>query len=84
MRDLKLLIWITQLGLSVAVPPTVLILLAIWLKNRFDWGAWVIIAGVILGLLLAAEGLHSSLKAMKHMAKKEKEDTPPISFNDHE
>lgn len=84
MKDMKLLIWMTQLGLSVAVPPAVLILLAVWLRNRFDWGVWVVIIGVILGLVLAAEGLYSSLKTMKRMAKKDKEETPPVSFNEHE
>lgn len=84
MKDMKLLIWMTQLGLSVAVPPVVLILFAVWLRNRFDWGPWVVIVGVVLGLLLAAEGLRSSLKAMKVMSKKDKEETPPVCFNEHE
>ncbi len=84
MKDMKLLIWMTQLGLSVAVPPVVLILLAVWLKNRFDWGAWVVIVGVLLGLLMAAEGLRTSVKAMKVMSKKDKEEKPPVSFNEHE
>ncbi len=84
MKDMKLLIWMTQLGLSVAVPPVVLILLAVWLRNRFDWGVWVVIVGIVLGLLLAVEGLRSSLKAMKVMNKKDKEETPPVSFNEHE
>ena len=83
-KDMKLLIWMTQLGLSVAVPPAVLILLAVWLKNRFSWGNWVVIIGIVLGLLLAVEGLRSSLKAMKFMTKKKKEEQPPVSFNDHE
>ena len=47
------------------------------------WGS-IGSAAMILGLLLAAEGLHSSLKAMKRMAKKEKEEKPPVSFNEHE
>ena len=84
MKDMKLLIWMTQLGLSVAVPPVVLILLAVWLRNRFDWGVWVVIVGIVLGLLLAVEGLRSSLKAMKVMNKKDKEEPPPVSFNEHE
>ena len=84
MKDMKLLIWMTQLGLSVAVPPVVLILLAVWLRNRFDWGVWIVIVGIVLGLLLAVEGLRSSLKAMKVMNKKDKEETPPVSFNEHE
>lgn len=84
MKDMKLLIWLTQLGLSVAVPLGGFILLSVWLRNRFDWGNWVVIVGVVLGVLVAVEGLLSSLKAMKCMAKKEKEETPPVSFNDHE
>ena len=84
MKDMKLLIWMTQLGLSVAVPLGGFLLVAVWLKNRFAWGSWVVIVGLVLGVICAAEGLMSSLKAMKRMAKKEKEETPPVSFNDHE
>lgn len=84
MKDMKLLIWISQLGISVAVPLGGFILLAVWLKNRFDWGSWVVIAGLVLGVIFAAEGLMSSLKAMKRMARKDKEEAPPVSFNDHE
>ena len=84
MKDMKLLIWLTQLGLSVAVPLGGFLLLTIWLRDRFDLGAWIVIAGVVLGVLCAFEGLRSSLKAMKVMAKKDKEETPPVSFNDHE
>ena len=69
----------------MAVPPVVLILLAVWLRNRFDWGAWVIIAGVAVGLICAVNGLRNSLKAMERMAKDKKEDLPPpVSFNDHD
>lgn len=84
MKDMKLLIWISQLGISVAVPLGGFILLAVWLRSRFDWGNWVVIAGLVLGVIFAAEGLMSSLKAMKRMAKKDKEEAPPVSFNDHE
>lgn len=84
MKDMKLLIWLTQLGLSVAVPLGGFILLAVWLQNRFSWGNWVIVVGIILGAICAAEGLFSSLKAMRRMSGKDKEEAPPISFNDHE
>ena len=84
MKDMNLLIWITQLGVSVAVPLGGFILLAVWLRNRFDWGNWVVIVGLVLGIVCAAEGLWSSLRAMKRMARKEKEEEPPVSFNDHE
>ena len=85
MKDLNLLVWLTQLGLSVAVPLGGFILLAVWLQQQFDLGKWVIIAGVLLGLLCAAEGLVSSLKAMKRMSRDKKDEVPPpVSFNDHD
>lgn len=84
MKNLSLLVWITQLGLSVAVPPVGFILLATWIRNLFDLGVWVVIVGAILGLVFAVDGLRSSLKAMSRMAKDKKEDTPPVSFNDHQ
>ena len=41
-------------------------------------------AGIILGVLLAVEGLRSSLKAMEHMSREDKPEPPPVSFNDHD
>lgn len=84
MKDMKLLIWLTQLGLSVAVPLAGFLMIALWLRNKYELGVWVVIVGVVLGVICAFEGLMSSLKAMKRMAKKDKEETPPVSFNDHE
>ena len=79
-----MLIWLTQLGLSVAIPLGGFVLLAMWLQNQFQWGSWVLIVGVILGFLGAADGLRTSLKAMDTMAKGRKEEKPPVSFNDHD
>lgn len=84
MKNLSLIVWLTQLGMSVAVPLGGFTLLAVWLRQRFAWGVWVIVAGVILGLICAVDGLRTSLKTMERMAKDKKEDLPPVSFNDHE
>lgn len=85
MKDIGLLVWLTQLGLSVALPPAGFILLAVWLRDRFGWGDWVLWAGTVLGLICAADGLRSSLKAMSRLTKdKQQKDPPPVSFNDHE
>ena len=83
MKNLKLLIWITQLGLSVVSPLVCFIFLALWLQNKCGWGAWTLWAGIVLGIACAIEGFRGSLKAMQAMAKNEKED-PPISFNEHD
>ena len=83
MKNLKLLIWLTQLGLSVVTPLACFIFLALWLKNECGWGEWTLWAGIILGIVCAVEGFRSSLKAMQLMAKDEKDD-PPVSFNEHD
>ena len=84
MKNLSLLVWLTQLGCSVAFPLAGFVLLAVWLRGRFDLGVWVICAGVVLGIICAVDGLRTSLKAMERMAGKEEDsDPPPVSFNDH-
>ena len=40
-KTVQNLVWIGQLGLSIALPLGVFIFLAVYLKNRFDLGAWV-------------------------------------------
>ena len=84
MKKWNLLVWITQLGISVAVPPAVFIWLGVWLRNRFSLGAWVVITAILLGLVFALEGLVSSLKAMEQMSRDKKEPEPPVSFNNHD
>lgn len=84
MKGMSLLVWLTQLGLSVAVPPACFIFLAVWLHESCGWGSWVIWAGIVLGFVSALDGLRYSLKTMAKLSvpKEEKED-PPVSFNDH-
>ena len=85
MKNLSLLIWLTQLGISVAVPLAGFVLLAVWLQNRFDLGAWVIWIGVALGVICAIDGLRTSLKAMDRLANhKADPEPPPVAFNDHD
>ena len=84
MKQLNLLVWITQLGLSIAVPLAGFILLAVWLRNSLGWGQWVIYAGIGLGLICAIDGLRTSLKALERLSRKKDEPPAPISFNDHD
>ena len=84
MNDIGLLTWVTQLGLSVAAPLAGFILLAVWLRSRFDLGTWVIWVGVGLGLILAVSGLRSSLKTMERLARSQSEEPPAVSYNDHD
>ena len=84
MKNWNMLVWVTQLGLSVAVPLGGLIWLSVWLRSSCGWGDWVVIAGTILGVILAIDGLRTSLKAMNRMAKEGKKEAPQVSFNDHD
>lgn len=83
MKNLQLLVWVTQLGLSVALPLGGFIFLAVWLRQRFDWGIWIIFVGIFLGIVTAVNGLRNSLKVMQ-AASKDKEEKTAVSFNDHE
>lgn len=83
MKDLNLLIWLTQLGLSVAFPLAGFILLALWLRDSLGWGSWVIWVGVVLGFSCAVTGFRDSLKVMQRMSQDEKKKDPPVSYNDH-
>lgn len=86
MKELTLLVWLTQFGLSVAAPPAGFILLAVWLQNRFQLGNWIIWVGVILGVICAIDGLRSSLRMLEKLTRdKKKKDKPDaLSFNDHD
>ena len=44
------LVWLTQFGLSVVLPPVLLLLGAVWLKNHFALGGWIVLVGLLLGL----------------------------------
>lgn len=86
MKDLSLLIWLSQLGFSVAFPLVGFILLAVWLRDDQGWGSWVLWVGIILGVICAFQGLRSAIRSMELLSKskKQKDDQPPpVGFNDH-
>jgi len=85
MKDLTLLVWLTQLGLSTALPLAGFILLALWLRDTLTWGNWVLWVGIVLGIITAIDGFRNSLKAMERLSKRKHDDAPPpVSFNDHD
>ena len=92
MKDLNLLVWLTQLGMSIAVPLGGFTVLGLWLRNRFSLGAWVVVCCCVLGLISAADGMRRNIRSMELMEgnlkkarqKTEKQEPPPVSFNDHD
>lgn len=85
MKELNLLIWLTQLGISVAVPPALCILGAVWLRNRFGLGLWVLILGIAVGFCLAIDAFRTSLKVIEQTSRPAAKDSEPndISSNEH-
>ena len=84
MKDLSLLVWLTQLGLSVALPLAGFIGLAVWVRNRFDLGFWILWIGIGVGLISAIDGFIKSLKMLNRVSSKKDTPPPPVSFNDHD
>ena len=82
MKQLHLLVWITQLGLSTAIPLCGFLFLSLWLRNRFGWGDWVVAVGIVLGFISAIDSFRIAMGAMQG-AKKKKEE-PPVAFNEHD
>lgn len=68
--DWSMLIWITQLGLSVALPLTGFTMLGVWLQKRYALGKWVMIVFLFLGLIAAAAQFIKTLHEMERSARK--------------
>ena len=84
MKDLSLLVWLTQLGLSTAFPLAGFVLLGLWLHRSLGWGQWTVWVGLAVGLISAITGFRDCLRAMERMAKsRDRKDDPPVSFNEH-
>lgn len=84
MKDLAVLVWLTQFGFSVAAPLICFPLLARWLQRALGWGSWIFWAGLILGIISAVDALRTSLKVLKRLTDKKKTDEPPLSFSEHD
>ena len=85
MKEFNLLIWMTQLGLSIAMPLGGFLFLGVWLHQSLGWGVWTVWVGIVFGFACAIQGLRSTLKAMAMMAKDKKEkQNPSLAFNDHD
>lgn len=86
MKEWSLLIWLPQFGISVVCPLIGFVMLAVWLRDHWGWGQWVIWAGILFGLITAAVGVRDTVKAMALIDKKrkDKDENPPVSFNNHD
>lgn len=79
------LVWLTQFGLSIVLPPVLFLAGTVWLRRQFALGSWAVWVGLALGILAAVGSLRSSLKAIERQGKghTSKQIPAPISFNRH-
>ena len=73
------LLYLTQIGLSMAIPPIMAIWGASWLQERFGLGDWVMLLGILLGI----GGMISNLvEYIRLFARRAQKTTPDrTSFN---
>lgn len=83
MKDLTLLVWLTQLGLSVAFPLAGFVVLGLWLHRDVGWGSWTVWCGIGIGLICAVTGLRDCLKTMNRLCKEKQDEDTSVNFNDH-
>lgn len=84
MKYLSLLMWVTQFGLSVLFPTCALLLLAVWLQQKFALGVWIVAVLGILGLMISFTTARSCIRTLlKEMERISDRSDPPPAFNDH-
>ena len=79
----RALMWLTELAISVAAPLMLFVYGAIWARNRWHLGVWIIIVGAALGLYSAFMALKASFTAMG-LLNKPKADKDKTNFNSHD
>jgi len=62
LASLRLLGYLTQFGLSVILPPLLLVLLGVWLCDRYSIGVWLIVVLLLLGLVSSGCSIYRFFK----------------------
>ena len=73
------LLYMTQIGLSMSIPPILSLLAAGWLQEKFQLGSWVMIVGIVFGIGGMITNLLEYVRMFSNRAKRETEDR--IAFN---
>ena len=60
--------YLTQVGLSLATPIVLCLLGAYWLQERFDTGSWMMLAGLVIGLISGLINLWNFFKFVEKKA----------------
>ncbi len=84
MKTMRLLTWLTQLGMSVVAPLVLCIWLGVFLRDQFGFD-WAMVVCIVFGIGSALSGFRHSLHLMRREAEtgEDEKGPPPVSFNDH-
>ena len=84
MKVLSLLMWVGQFGFSAIFPTLLFLLGAVWLRDRFGLGLWIVALLGILGVMTSISTARSCWHAMQKAAEEASgSKEPPIGFNNH-
>ncbi len=84
MKILSLLMWVTQFGISVVVPPCFFLWLASWAQNAYGLGNWLYAVCSLLGLLVSGIVARQNLAVMRKEAEASETKQKDKAFNDHQ
>ena len=68
---------VTQFGISTITPMLLCIFAALWLKNRFALGDWVVLIGILMGVGSGFMSMMKMIRQMSELSKKEDDDDSP-------
>lgn len=82
-KALEDLVWLTQLGLSIMMPPLLCLGGCWWAVARWGWPEWLYIPAVVLGL---GSGAQSFAAFSRRMIRRARKGTPGsrTGFNNHQ
>ena len=71
LKSLRLLGYLTQFGLSVILPPLILVFLGVLLCDRYGIGPWLIVVLLLLGLVSSGCSFYRFFKVFVRETKDE-------------
>lgn len=71
LASLRLLGYLTQFGLSVILPPLLLVFLGVWLSDRYGIGVWLTVVLLLLGLVSSGCSIYRFFKTFIRETKDE-------------
>lgn len=84
MKILSLLMWVGQFGFSILFPTLFFLILAVWLRDKFSLGFWIVAVLGLVGILTSISTTRSCWRSMQKAAEEASDrKEPPISFNKH-